>query len=161
MPEISPGLRCATGSAVVTPGADLQARCVIHAVGPVHPSAARWQKMIYAGKHARNHDPPLGVPQEFRSYDADEVPALLASAYRSAMAAATKRKLRAVAFPPIGVGADGCKPAAASEIALEHCLKRKTLGGLEVLEFVISSPEVLKAFQREADKKVWYGVLAK
>lgn len=40
VPEVTPGVRCATGEARLTPGFDLRARHVIHTVGPVYRSAA-------------------------------------------------------------------------------------------------------------------------
>lgn len=36
LPEVSPGVRCPTGEARITPGFDLPARYVIHTVGPVY-----------------------------------------------------------------------------------------------------------------------------
>lgn len=39
VPEVSPGVRCPTGKACVTPGAMLPARHVIHSVGPVYKNA--------------------------------------------------------------------------------------------------------------------------
>lgn len=36
IPEVSPGVRCPTGEARITPGFDLPARFVIHTVGPVY-----------------------------------------------------------------------------------------------------------------------------
>jgi O-acetyl-ADP-ribose deacetylase (regulator of RNase III) len=39
LPEVAPGVRCLTGEARMTPGFDLPARHVIHAVGPVYGDA--------------------------------------------------------------------------------------------------------------------------
>ncbi len=36
VPEVTPGIRCPTGEARITPGFDLPARYVIHTVGPVY-----------------------------------------------------------------------------------------------------------------------------
>jgi O-acetyl-ADP-ribose deacetylase len=36
IPEVSPGVRCPTGEARITPGFRLLARYVIHTVGPIH-----------------------------------------------------------------------------------------------------------------------------
>ncbi|GAB4823419.1 hypothetical protein N2152v2_010465 [Parachlorella kessleri] len=38
VPEVRPGVRCPTGEARITPGANLPARFVIHTVGPVYSS---------------------------------------------------------------------------------------------------------------------------
>ena len=76
-----------TGEAKITPGFRLQARHVIHAVGPV------WQ-----GGHAREDE-------------------LLASCYRSALALAEGRGLRSIAFPAISTGAYGFPLERATAIA--------------------------------------------
>jgi O-acetyl-ADP-ribose deacetylase (regulator of RNase III) len=40
LPEVSPGVRCPTGEARITPGFNLPARHVIHTVGPMYRSAS-------------------------------------------------------------------------------------------------------------------------
>lgn len=66
--------RCPTGQAVITGGGSLQARYVIHAVGPI------W----CGGK--RNED------------------ALLCSAYRSSLDLAKKHNIQSISFPSISTG---------------------------------------------------------
>jgi O-acetyl-ADP-ribose deacetylase (regulator of RNase III) len=80
---------CATGSAVITPGFELPAKFVIHAVGPV------W------------HGGGQG--------EAD----LLAGAYRSALALCAKHGLKAVAFPAISTGIYGYPLQDAARVAVQ------------------------------------------
>lgn len=79
---------CPTGSARITPGYDLKARYVVHAVGPV------W------------HGGDRGEDGE------------LASAYRESLKLATAYALRSIAFPAISTGIYGFPAARAAEIAV-------------------------------------------
>jgi O-acetyl-ADP-ribose deacetylase (regulator of RNase III) len=80
---------CATGRAKASPGFRLQARWVIHAVGPV------WR----GGAHGE--------------------PELLASCYRESLARADELGVRTIAFPGISTGIYGfpVEPAAAIAVA--------------------------------------------
>ena len=80
---------CPTGEARITPGFNLPARFVIHAVGPV-----------------------------WRGGTAGEAE-LLASAYRSALTLAAQHGLRSVAFPAISTGIYGYPLAPATKIACQ------------------------------------------
>lgn len=82
---------CPTGEARITPGFQLQARHVIHAVGPV------WQ----GG----------GEGEE----------SLLAGAYRSSLELARDEGLRSIAFPAISTGIYGFPLDRATEIAVAAC----------------------------------------
>lgn len=87
---------CDTGSAKITPGFRLQARWVIHTVGPV------WQ-----GGNQGEDD-------------------LLASCYRSSMALAAEHGLKSVAFPQISTGAYGFPLERACRISvatIRECLR--------------------------------------
>lgn len=91
--------RCPTGEAVATPAFNLNADYVIHAVGPRY----------------RSDDPTA--------------PALLASAYQSAIQAADSLKLQSIVFPSISTGIYGYPIAAAAEIAIQainHALNQTT-----------------------------------
>jgi O-acetyl-ADP-ribose deacetylase (regulator of RNase III) len=81
--------RCKTGDAHITPGFRLQARHVIHTVGPV------WQ--------------------DGRSGE----PALLASCYRRSLEVAEAHGLKSIAFPAISTGIYGYPKEAATSIAVE------------------------------------------
>jgi len=80
---------CPTGEAVATPGFDLAARWIIHAVGP------RWR----GGQ---------GGEAE-----------LLASAYRRSLEVADELGAKAVAFPAISTGVYGYPKAEAARVAVE------------------------------------------
>lgn len=79
---------CPTGSARITPGFGLQARFVIHAVGPV------WR----GGSGGED--------------------ALLAGAYRSSLDLAAQNDLETIAFPAISTGIFGFPPDRAADIAV-------------------------------------------
>jgi len=79
---------CPTGGAVLTPGFDLPARHVVHAVGPV------WQG---------------GVAGEAE---------LLAGCYRASLALCRRHGLRSIAFPAISTGIFGYPLAAATAVAV-------------------------------------------
>lgn len=81
---------CPTGEARLTPGFDLRARCVVHAVGPV------WM----GGTH--HEDRQLG------------------SCYRAAMSLAEQNRLATIAFPAISTGIYGFPLERATFIALRE-----------------------------------------
>jgi O-acetyl-ADP-ribose deacetylase (regulator of RNase III) len=131
VPEVSPGLRCDTGSAVATPSGELAVAKVIHAVAPVHPKAPLWHEMVYSGKHARHSDPPLGVPRNYRNYEDYQVPGLLAGAHSAAMALVNKHGLSTFSIPALSCDVGGYPPVEAAEIALKAVLDRTNVGGSE------------------------------
>ena len=88
LPQSTPGVRCPTGEARITPGFSLNARHVIHTVGPI------W--------HGGDHDEPR----------------LLAACYRNAIALAQEHALQRIAFPAISCGVYGYPHAAAAAIAV-------------------------------------------
>jgi O-acetyl-ADP-ribose deacetylase (regulator of RNase III) len=109
---------CPTGEARLTPGFGLPARYVIHAVGPV------WR----GGSHGE--------------------PALLASAYRSAMGLAAEHGLRSIAFPAISTGIYGYPLEPATRIAVDTVREALAAGSsVERVVFACFSPEVERAYQ--------------
>ena len=112
--------RCATGDAVVTGGGDLQARWVIHAVGPV-----------------------------FRGGDAGE-DGLLSSAVSSALSRAEEIGAKSVALPAIAAGIYGFPLERAATISLQAARafapKAKTV---ERIVFCLFDDEAYGAFERE------------
>ncbi|MFC5437359.1 O-acetyl-ADP-ribose deacetylase [Rhodanobacter umsongensis] len=88
LPESSPGVRCPTGEARITPGFALPARHVIHTVGPV------W------------HGGTSGEAQ------------LLASCYRNTLGLLREQRLGTIAFPAISCGIYGYPPARAAQLAV-------------------------------------------
>lgn len=108
---------CPTGDARLTPGFRLPARFVIHAVGPV-----------------------------WRGGGGGE-PALLASAYRSALRLAAAHGLRTIAFPAISTGIYGYPLRAATEVAVRTV--RDELARcppVEEVTFACFSGEALQAY---------------
>jgi len=92
VPEVAPGVRCPTGEARITPGFRLNARHIIHAVGPV------WRG------------------------GTDGEPRLLAGAYRSSLNLAREHRLRSIAFPAISCGVYGYPVSRAASIAVRTIL---------------------------------------
>jgi O-acetyl-ADP-ribose deacetylase len=117
------GRHCPTGSAVVTDAGDLQARIVIHAVGPV-----------------------------WRGGGAGE-PELLASAYRTALELAAQEGCRSVAFPSISTGIYGypVKEAAKVARAVVDAWIAERPDALDSITFVLFSTDTLRAFEEAAD----------
>jgi O-acetyl-ADP-ribose deacetylase (regulator of RNase III) len=112
------GVRCPTGEARITPGFDLPARHVIHAVGP------RW-----SGGRRGEED-------------------LLASAYRASLALAEEHGLRSVAFPSISTGVYAYPLEEAARVAVGTVAGHlRAASHLELVRFVLFSPEVLRAYE--------------
>jgi len=86
--EVSPGVRCPTGEALITPAFDLPADYVIHTVGPI------WRGGVNAEEE------------------------LLASAYRSSMQIAEKNLCSSISFPSISTGVFNFPFRRACEIAI-------------------------------------------
>jgi O-acetyl-ADP-ribose deacetylase (regulator of RNase III) len=90
LPETSPGVRCPTGEARITPGFGLAARNVIHTVGPI------WR----GGAHGE--------------------PETLASCYRESLRLAAEHGIASIAFPAISCGVYGYPIEAAVAIAVRE-----------------------------------------
>lgn len=86
--ESSPGVRCSTGEARITPGFALPARYVIHTVGPV------WR--------GGTHGEALQLEQ----------------CYRNALQLLREHRLRTIAFPAISCGVYGYPTAEAAAVAI-------------------------------------------
>ncbi len=109
---------CPTGSAKITPGFNLGARYVIHAVGPV------WQG---------------GTANEAE---------LLASCYRAALTIASDYRLRSLAFPCISTGIYGYPIAQAAEIAVRTVAQTTHLSVIDLVRFVCFSEADLEVYKR-------------
>jgi O-acetyl-ADP-ribose deacetylase (regulator of RNase III) len=109
--------RCPTGSAVITGAGRLQARHVIHAVGP------RWRD----GEHGE--------------------PDLLRSAYRTSFALAAEQDCASVAAPSISTGIYGFPIDLAAPIALEEASAALRAGTpVREITFALFSPADLDTF---------------
>ena len=108
---------CPTGEARITPGFALRARHVIHAVGPV------WR----GGR--------------------EDEPAMLASAYRSALELARKSGCRSIAFPAISTGIYGYPLTAATRVAVETVRAFDGGGVVSEVTFACFSEEALEAYR--------------
>jgi O-acetyl-ADP-ribose deacetylase (regulator of RNase III) len=109
---------CATGEAKLTGGYRLQARHVIHTVGPV------W----HGGRGAEAE--------------------LLASCYRRSLELAVAHDLRSIAFPAISCGAYGYPPDLAVPIAVETVRSFERLDALERVLFVCAQRDILANYER-------------
>lgn len=92
IPQVSPGVRCPTGEARITPAFQLPAQFVIHTVGPV------W------------HGGTAGEP------------ALLAKCFRNSLRLAREHDLHSVAFPAISCGVYGYPVDLAARVAVREIL---------------------------------------
>lgn len=109
---------CPTGEAKISPGFRLQARHVIHTVGPV------WQ----GGKQRE--------------------PLLLKSCYRRSFAVAAEQGVRSIAFPAISCGVYGYPWPAASAIAISEALLASTqYAGLERIVFACFGEEMTRLYE--------------
>lgn len=122
-PELARACRalapCPTGEARITPGFELPAKHVIHAVGPV------WQ----GGEH--------------------EEAELLANAYRACYRLADENGLRSIAFPAISTGIYGYPLSDATDIAVgeaHHYVDGE--GRLRRIVFCCFGDDVTSVYQR-------------
>ncbi|HEV7489867.1 MAG TPA: O-acetyl-ADP-ribose deacetylase [Rhodanobacteraceae bacterium] len=98
LPEVTPGVRCPTGEARITPGFRIPASYVIHTVGPV------WR----GGAHNE--------------------PERLASCYRESLRLAERNAIESIAFPAISCGAYGYPIEDAVQIAVREVQNWRAAG---------------------------------
>lgn len=109
---------CPTGEAVITTGGMLQARHVIHTVGPVWRGGSRGEA------------------------------ALLAKAYANSLALAASHRLSSIAFPSISTGAYGYPLDQAARIALATVIKHlRGDTSIATVRFVLFNRMTLEAYQ--------------
>ncbi len=114
---------CPTGQAVITSGGNLDAKFVIHAVGPI------WR----GGLHGEAE--------------------LLQSAYRASLRLASERGLKTIAFPALSAGAYGYPLAEAARIALTTAVDTlRENGDLTLIRFVLFDRRTYDAFVEELRK---------
>ena len=110
---------CPTGGAVMTTAGRLDARAVVHAVGPRWSGGSRGEA------------------------------SLLAAAYRSALRLVAESSMRTVAFPSISTGAYGFPLAAAARVAMATVLEflDERPEALSEVRFVLFSPPDLAGYE--------------
>ncbi len=109
---------CPTGEARITPGFELPAQYVIHAVGPV------WH-----GGGANEAE-------------------LLAAAYRSSLRLAAENGIRSIAFPAISTGIYGYPLEPATRIAVDTVRAAGPASGVERVVFACFSLDVERVYRR-------------
>ena len=114
---------CPTGEARITTGGDLEARYVIHAVGPIYRDGASGENR------------------------------LLASAYRSSLRLAVENGLRSVAFPSLSTGAYSYPLPDAANVALRSVTEflQEERHGLELVRFVLFDRRTLEEYEETLD----------
>ncbi len=116
--------RCPAGEAVITGGGNLQARHVIHTVGPIWDGGTSGEEE------------------------------LLRNAYYNSIRLAEKNSLKSVSFPSISTGAYRYPVSAASEIALRTVFDALKKGSLvDEVRFVLFSENDL-ALYRDAARRI-------
>jgi len=109
---------CPTGSAVITTGGRLQARYIIHTVGPVYHGGNRGEAE------------------------------LLASAYRSSLKLASEKGISSIAFPSLSTGAYGYPLDAAAKIAVKTVVDYlKDHPEIGVVRFVLFNADAYGAYE--------------
>ena len=108
---------CPTGEARITPGFNLPARLVIHAVGP------RW----FGGDRGE--------------------PELLANAYRSAFRLALVHHVRSIAFPAISTGIFGYPVGPATAIAVSVAREEAAAAGVKEVVFACFGDDALESYR--------------
>ncbi|MBM3119034.1 MAG: O-acetyl-ADP-ribose deacetylase [Chloroflexi bacterium] len=110
--------RLDTGKAVITTGGNLQAKYVIHTVGPVWHGGSRGEVE------------------------------LLLSAYRESLKLATERELKSISFPSISTGAYGYPVAEAANVALDAVITflRNEPTSLEEVFFVLYDARTYQSY---------------
>jgi len=110
---------CPTGEAVITSGGNLDAKFVIHTVGPIYNN---------------------GVSGEAE---------LLASAYRNSLRRAVENDVRSVSFPSISTGAFRYPLRDAARVALGEVVRflREEKHDMQLVRFVLFNEQILSAYE--------------
>jgi O-acetyl-ADP-ribose deacetylase len=116
LPEVTPGVRCPTGEARITPGFRLRARYVIHTAGPVWHGGRRNERE------------------------------LLASCYQQSLALARDHRVQSIAFPAISCGIYGFPVDEAAQIAVREIRAAVRATRTAVIDAPMLSSVLLVAF---------------
>ena len=123
VPEVRPGVRCPTGEARITPGCRLQAKWVIHTVGPNCGGGM--------------------FP---------EAPALLASCYRNSLALAAENGIKKIAFPSISTGIFSFPKEEAAKIAI-GVIKEFLEEHPDMEVFFFGARDTMEFYEKEAKEQ--------
>lgn len=116
---------CPTGQAVITTGGNLQARYVIHAVGPIYRG----------GGHGEAE--------------------LLSSAYANSLKLAVKNHLQSVSFPAISCGIYGYPTQEAAHVALTSCIDFvRENSEIQLIRHVLFDQRIRDIFTQEFSRLV-------
>lgn len=116
---------CPTGQAVITTGGNLQARYVIHTVGPVYHGGTQNE----AG--------------------------LLAAAYTNSLKLAVKYGLQSISFPAISCGIYGYPLQEAAHLALKSCVEFvRENTQIHLIRHVLFDPKIYNIFSGELNKLI-------
>lgn len=108
---------CQTGNAKATPGFNLPARWVFHAVGPI------W----HGGRQGEDE--------------------LLANCYRRCLELAKEHKARSIAFPAISTGVYSFPPERAARIAIDTVRQSVDASGVEEVRFICFDHATLSIYE--------------
>ena len=115
---------CDTSSAVITPGFDLKAKYIIHAVGPIYMDGQHdeWENLYHA--------------------------------YRSSLELAVRNGCRSIGFPLISAGIYGYPVEEAWGVAMEACIDYAMMNGNRSPEilFAVLDDRILKIGEKVLDK---------
>ena len=134
IPEIRPGVRCPTGSAMPTIGYNLPAKYIIHTVGPVYES------------------PEVSAPVLESAYRES---LKVASKLKLLGLGPPGRSVASVAFPAISCGVYGYPLDEAARVALRAC--KKAPRSIKEITFVMFDDEAYDAWMAELHKDVKLG----
>ncbi len=121
---------CPTGQAVITTGGNLQAKYVIHTVGP-----------IYRGGNRNEAN-------------------LLQSAYRESLKLAVKKNLPSISFPAISAGIYGYPVDEAAHLALKTCIEfARENTGIRLVRHILFNQQTYEIFFSEFKKLLSTGAM--
>jgi O-acetyl-ADP-ribose deacetylase len=109
---------CETGSAKATPGFDLAATWIFHAVGPVWTGGGRGEAELLAG------------------------------CYRRCFELAREHDVKSIAFPAISTGIYHFPKGPAAQIAVRACREHVDSAGVELVEFVCFDEATAMVYER-------------
>jgi O-acetyl-ADP-ribose deacetylase (regulator of RNase III) len=116
---------CATGQAVITTGGNLQAKYVIHTVGPIYNGGTRGEAL------------------------------LLQSAYKKSLELAREKGLQSVSFPAISTGIYGYPLEEAARLALKTCIEfARSNVNIKIIRHILFSRPIYEVYSAELKKLV-------